>query len=149
MSFALHSPQSICPTFWLYRPIPSNGYNPAPLDRQVLCRLGRVQTMAQKERKALKTRLLQEQEGKCAVCRRSEFCSACHFGLSHGDCKVQPVNTLDHNHSHAGCNGCEQCARGVTHSICNRAITILEINEHLQNDFIKAYLARGKQSSTL
>ena len=29
--------------------------------------------MAQKEGKALKTRLLQVQEGKCAVCRRSEF----------------------------------------------------------------------------
>jgi len=103
--------------------------------------------MAQRERKALKARLLQEQEGKCAVCLRSEFCSATYFGR--GDSKIQTVNTLDHNHSHTGCNGCEQCARGVTHSICNRAITILEINEHLQNDFIKAYLARGKQSSTL
>ncbi len=101
--------------------------------------------MAERERKALKARLLREQEGKCAICGRGDFCPATYFG--HGDSKVQTVNTLDHNHSHTGCNGCEQCARGVTHSICNRTITILEINPRLQNDFMKAYLARGLSST--
>src|SRR5260370_30225447 len=105
-----------------------------------------------KQRQALKNRLLAEQGGKCAVCRRGGFCSAHHFGLPHGECnsecKIQPVSTLDHNHSHAGCDGCEQCARGITHALCNRAITILEINPHLQNDFIRTYLAKGQITTT-
>ena len=103
--------------------------------------------MTDKERQALKDRLLLEQGGLCAVCQRPAFCSACHFELQHVvECRVQPVNTLDHNHGHKGCNGCEVCARGVTHALCNRAITILEINPHLQNDFTQAYLSRGKAS---
>jgi len=98
-----------------------------------------------KQRQALKDRLLAEQGGKCAVCQRDGFCSTCHFrpGIPH-EHVFQPVNTLDHNHSHAGCDGCEQCARGITHPLCNRAITILEINPHLQNDFIREYLAKGR-----
>jgi len=103
-----------------------------------------------KQRQALKIKLLAEQGGKCAVCQRDAFCSAHHFGMPHeecnSECKIQPVNTLDHNHSHAGCDGCEQCARGITHALCNRAITILEINPHLQNDFIRAYLAKGQMN---
>ena len=99
-----------------------------------------------KQRQALKDRLLTEQGGLCAVCKRPAFCSACHFqGKDHaGEHKFQPVSTLDHNHSHVGCDGCEVCARGVTHSLCNRAITILEVNSHLQNDFTRAYLSKGR-----
>ena len=100
--------------------------------------------MTQNERNTLKTRMLEEQGGRCAICHRPAFCSACHFGLEHlGNCRKQAVNTLDHNHAHKDCNGCDLCARGMTHRVCNRLSAIVEINPHLQNPFWIEYFSRG------
>jgi len=103
--------------------------------------------MTAAEKKAFRKKLLEAQGGNCALCGRPAFCSACHYGMEHNDkCRVQAVNTLDHNHK---CcprgEWCEKCARGMTHRICNRFLAILEINPHLQNDFIKAYLSIGER----
>jgi hypothetical protein len=97
------------------------------------------------QRDKLKQELLIKQNGLCAICRRPRFCAACYKGVQHIEHKWQEVNTFDHNHSHIGCNGCEECARGITHNLCNRAITIIEANIHLQNDYTNEYLNRGKQ----
>ena len=96
------------------------------------------------KRDILKTKTLQSQDGLCAICKRDgSFCAACYKGCEHKECNIQPVNTLDHNHSHSDCKGCEICIRGMTHNICNRALTIIEANPHLQNDYTKEYLNRG------
>jgi hypothetical protein len=90
-----------------------------------------------------KDELLKKQNGLCALCGRGDFCSACYHGSKHdGPCRIQKVNTLDHDHSCCK-TGCEKCYRGITHNYCNRVIPILEINPHLQSPFIKDYL-KGK-----
>lgn len=102
--------------------------------------------LSKKARDLLKSKVLESQDGKCAICLRGPFCAACHFNMPHIDgCNLQPVNTLDHNHSHKDCNGCEKCIRGITHPLCNRAITIIELNPHLQSDYMKNYLNKGYQ----
>jgi hypothetical protein len=98
------------------------------------------------QRNALKNKLLLEQDGKCALCLRGETCAASFKDPHHSDhstCKMQKVFWLDHNHSHIGCDGCEKCVRGILHNHCNRGLTFIEQNPHLQNDFTKQYLDRG------
>lgn len=94
-----------------------------------------------RQRDALKAKLLEEQKGLCAICLHGSFQSSGTWGPNAA--KVQEVNTLDHNHAHTGCAGCEKCARGVTHAYCNRVAAPIEANPHLQNDFTRAFLKRG------
>jgi hypothetical protein len=95
------------------------------------------------KRDVLKNKKLAEQNGLCAICGKGSYCATCKVEVAADDieiigkgrCKffhkgyeghhVQMVNTLDHNHSHVGCKGCEKCARGMTHDRCNRALNIL------------------------
>lgn len=76
-------------------------------------------------------------------------------GLQKGLCALclSPLSSelavLDHDHgcSQAGVHktkaGCPSCIRGCLCSICNSPVLLyLERFPHLQNDFIKAYLAR-------
>lgn len=106
------------------------------------------------ERQKLKERLLQEQKGICAFCLRGTLCPTCDFGFARSDREGGPrcsrcggpeqrVMFLDHNHSHENCKGCDRCARGMVHNICNRSASLLERNPHLQNEFTRAYLAKG------
>ena len=73
------------------------------------------------------------------LARQQGFCAWCQRGIFMG----QEVNTLDHDHDCCG-TGCECCIRGVVHAYCNRALHITEVNEHLQNDYSKAYFRREK-----
>ena len=103
--------------------------------------------MTSKKRLELKERVLREQNGKCAICLRGNFCPKCSNQTKHSVCKIQTVNTLDHNHNafcaQRGCLGCEKCIRCITHVLCNRVLPMIERNEHLQSEFIKKYLTRG------
>lgn len=98
------------------------------------------------KRNHLKTETLLKQDGKCAWCLRDETCSASFIDPDHdhSKCKIQKIFTFDHNHSHIGCNGCEQCIRGIVHNNCNRWIGGIERSPHLHNEFIKQYLAKGQ-----
>lgn len=76
-----------------------------------------------------------EQERKqnfaCAVCLRIPL-----------NGKVLQVDHVHGQHAHVGTKrGCAECIRGLVCNNCNRSIIpILEKSEHLQTDFIKAYL---------
>jgi hypothetical protein len=115
-------------------------------------------------RDKLRENLLEQQGGKCAVCLRGPWCSTCRvevsiddieeigkgkfkfFHKNHPEHHVQMINTLDHHHSHKECKGCEKCVRGMTHDLCNRAfLAVVEINNHLQSEYLKEYLVRGIQ----
>lgn len=88
---------------------------------------------------------LVKQKGKCPICRFPAFCKECHRGAGPGHvgpCKLQPVNTFDHNHS--CCNdGCAECFRGALHQYCNRFMSFLERHPHLQTAEIRKYLEKG------
>ena len=97
--------------------------------------------------KQLKKSLLKSQKNKCAWCLRGDYCAACENKLPHnGKCRKQKIDTLDHNHIHKGCGGCEKCARGMVHMWCNRnSIASVERNPHLQSTFAKKYLKKGNR----
>lgn len=111
----------------------------------------------------LREKLLLQQEGKCAICFRKSWCAACGIEILESDieiigkgkCRyfhkgfeghhVQMVNTLDHNHSHKNCKGCEKCARGMTHDRCNRALNIIcEGKNSIHMEYLlENYIKRG------
>ena len=117
------------------------------------------------KRDKLRDDLLIKQEGKCPLCKKGPWCAACGIEVSDidieilgkGKCRffhkghskhhVQMVNTLDHNHSHKECKGCEKCARGMTHDRCNRAINLIfegKSLDHIQD--IVEYVKLGFQN---
>jgi hypothetical protein len=116
------------------------------------------------KRDKLKADRLIEQNGKCAICGKGSYCATCKSEVSEDDIEIigkekyrfyhkgyenhhiQMVNTLDHNHSHKKCNGCEKCAIGMTHDRCNRALNLLF--EDKTQEFINAiieYVKKGQE----
>ncbi len=72
--------------------------------------------------------LLSIQNGVCALCRRRPFG------------RTLAVDHL-HDHHENKTRGCKECIRGLLCNNCNRKILpTIEVNEHLQSDFIKQYL---------
>ncbi len=106
--------------------------------------------MTAAERKALRDKLLREQNGICPICRHdSSYCYFCARNVDHpGECKRQPVNVLEHNHAHCD-GGCEECIRGVVHHACNRFIAFIEANpqahDRLLTPWLREFLSRGSK----
>lgn len=102
--------------------------------------------MNAKEKKEYRTKKLIEQGNNCAWCNRPDYCAACENDLPHKGnrgCVYQKVDTFDHNHECCS-EGCNKCFRGTVHRMCNRIIGFIQNTEHLQNDFIKEYINKGK-----
>jgi hypothetical protein len=94
--------------------------------------------------KQLRKIMLEKQDNKCAICLKGDYCAPCNDGKIHETCKIQPINTFDHNHTHINCKGCELCFRGMVHPICNRMVAYMERNPHLCNNTMIEYINRGK-----
>lgn len=101
--------------------------------------------MTTKERKQRVAQAVIEQGGICPICRFGDFCVKCERYEGHGHdgpCKLQKVNTFDHNH--ACCKGgCAKCFRGALHSYCNRQLIFLERHPWIASDFVQEYIKRG------
>jgi hypothetical protein len=67
-------------------------------------------------------------------------CAFCGFVPPSG--KYLSIDHAHDQHEHVGTKrGCPQCIRGLLCQNCNRSVLpVLERNEQLQNDFVKAYL---------
>ncbi len=107
--------------------------------------------MTAAERRSLRNKLLEQQNGLCPICGYdSNYCYFHARNVPHtGPCKKQPVTVLEHNHNHCA-RGCEVCIRGVVHHACNRFIAFIEANPQAQDrlvtPWIREFLSRGSKT---